>query len=74
VKGNTSIGMIQIAHVGFNKPRWIEGNFKLKNAFEFEFSWNNISRIFKKLSVEQENPTSKYSYQFEHDDVLFLNE
>jgi hypothetical protein len=67
--------MIQIAHVGFNKPRWIEGNFKLKNASEFEFSWNNISRIFRKLSVEQEQkPTSKYTYQFEHDEVQFFYE
>eukprot|EP01080_Neovahlkampfia_damariscottae_P000577 gene577-8087_t len=43
--GKPAIGCIQIAHIGFHKPRWIEGSFHLKSSTEFEFSWNNIIKF-----------------------------
>lgn len=66
--GCTAPGYIQVAHVGFIRPRWISGQLNLLTPNCFEFRWNNVVRKFERANGQLKTNSN---YQFDHDEIVY---
>jgi hypothetical protein len=48
--GKACTGYIQVAHIGFSRPRFTEGELCLLSPNTFIFQWNNVRRRFERFN------------------------
>eukprot|EP00761_Pharyngomonas_kirbyi_P004148 gb/GECH01004152.1/.p1 GENE.gb/GECH01004152.1/~~gb/GECH01004152.1/.p1 ORF type:complete len:146 (+),score=38.83 gb/GECH01004152.1/:1-438(+) len=65
-----SSGQIQVAHIGYDNPRWLSGSLEAISSDHVTFQWNSVRRHFHRISSSYKGS----NYLFNHDDVLFDQE